>query len=144
MSCVNLDSPESCRLRADLLQARLFLRNPLLEPRVWILDPVFGDFGGPFWLILADSGASGPQTSILDVLTDLGTQNESSGACVRPNFVHFREKCKRFSKISNFKIKKSSLQSLYFLIRSFLSGSCPVLSYHPMQNLSDAKSALQC
>ena len=105
------------------LQARLLLRNPLLEPRVWILDPIFGKVGGPFWLILADSGASGHQKSIPDVLTDLGAQNESSGACVRPKFDNFREKCERLSKISNFKIEKSSPQSLYFLIRSFLSGS---------------------
>ena len=94
------------------IQARLLLRNPLVELRVWILDLVFGNSGTPSWPILADSGASGPQTSILEVLTDLGTQNESSGACLRPNFGHFRQKCERFSKIVNFKIMKLPLQSL--------------------------------
>ena len=106
--------PENCIITC--LQAGLLLRNPLLEPRVWILDLVFGNFGGPFWPILAYSGASGPQKSILDVLTDLGTQSESSGACARPHFDHFREKCERFSKISDFKMKKSSLQSLCFSV----------------------------
>ena len=109
------------------LQVRFLLRNLLLELRVWILDFVFGNFGGPFWLVLVDWGASGPQTSIPDDLTDLGTQNESSGACLRPDFGHFRQKCERFSRISNFNIKKSPLQNLNFLSRSFLSGSWGVL-----------------
>ena len=107
----------------ESVQTRLLLRNPLLEPRVWILDVIFGDFGGPFWPILADSGASGHQTSIPDDLTDLGTQNESSGACLRPGFDNFRQKCERSLKITNFEIKKSAIQSLNFLSRSFLSGS---------------------
>ena len=83
----------------------------------------FWKFGGPIWPILADWGASGPQKSIPDDLTDLGTQNESSGARLRPDFGHFRQKCERFARISNFNIKKSRLQSLNFLSRSFLSGS---------------------
>ena len=57
--------------------------------------------------MLADSVASGPQTSIPDDLTDLGTQNKSSGACLRPDFGHFCQKCERFLKISNFEIEKS-------------------------------------
>ena len=109
---------------AAWLPARLPLqRNPLLEPRVWILDSIFGNFGGPFWPILAHSGASGLQKSIPDDLTDLGIQNESSGACLRPDFGHFREKCEQFLKFSNFDVKKSAIQSLNFLSRSFLSGS---------------------
>ena len=87
---------------------------------------MFGKFGGSFWLILAHSGAYGPQTWIPDDLADLGTQNESSGACLRPDFGHFREKCERFLKISNFEMKKSAIQSLNFLSRSFLSASSPV------------------
>ena len=114
------------RPQRQVLQVGLLLRNPLLELRVWILDLVFGNLGGPFWPILADWGASGPQKSIPDDLTDLGTQNESSGACLRPDFGHFRQKCERFSRISNFNIKKSPLQSLNFLSRSFLSGSSGV------------------
>ena len=35
------------------IQAGLPLRNPLLEPRVWILEPIFGKFQGP---VLAYSG----------------------------------------------------------------------------------------
>ena len=56
------------------------LRNPLLELRPWILDLVFGNFGGLFWLILAHPGASRPQKSIPVGLTDLRARNESSGA----------------------------------------------------------------
>ena len=78
------------------VQATLLLRNPLLEPRVGILELIFGNFGGPFWLILADSGASGRQAMIPDDLMDLGTQNESSGACLRPNVGHFRRKVNEF------------------------------------------------
>ena len=103
-------------------QARLLLRNPLLEPRVWILELIFGNFGGPFCLILTDFGRSAPRKSIPDDPTDLGTQNESSGACLRPNIGHVREKCERFWKISNFKIKKLTPQSLDLLSGSFLSG----------------------
>ena len=51
-----------------------FYEIPLLKPSVWILDLIFANFGNPFWLVLADSGASGVQTSIPDDLTDLGTQ----------------------------------------------------------------------
>ena len=83
----------------------------------------FGKFGGPLWHVLTDSGACGPQTSIPDGLTDLGTQNASSGACLRPDFGHFCEKCERFLNISNFRMKKSSHQSLNFLSGSFLCGS---------------------
>ena len=80
--------------------------------------------------ILADSGASGLQAPILDDLTDLGTQNESSGACLRANFGYFGEKCERFLKKSNFEIKKLRLQSLNFLSKSFIltctaQHSCP-------------------
>ena len=81
-------------------------------PRVRILDPVFAIFGGPFWLILVDSGASRPRNRIPDDLTDLGTQNESSGACLRPDFDHFREKCERFFK----KIQISKLRNLQFRV----------------------------
>ena len=95
-------------------------------PRVWILDLIFGNVGGPFWLILADSGASRPQKSIPDDLTDLGTQHESSGACLRPNLGHVHQKCEQFLRNSNFEIKKSAIQSLDFLSRSFLSGSWAV------------------
>ena len=105
------------------LQAGLLLRNPLLEPRVWILELIFGNFGGPFWLIFVHSGPSRPQKSISDDLTDLGTQNESSGACLRPDFDHIREKCERLLTISNFETKKSAIQNLNFLFRSFLNGS---------------------
>ena len=73
------------------------------------------------WSILADSEASGPQTAIPDDLTDLG--NKNSGACLRPDFGHFCEKCERFLKMSNFEIKKEAIQSLNFLSGSFLSGS---------------------
>ena len=79
------------------------IRNPLLELRPWILELVFGNFGGLFWPILADLGASGPQKSIPDGLTDLCAQNESSGARLGPyvrsfspevrtifDFVHFQ------------------------------------------------------
>ena len=104
-------------------QARLLLRNPLLEPRVWILELIFGNFGGQFWPIFARSGPSRPEKSIPDDLTDLGTQNESSGACLRPDFGHFCENCEQILKISNFEIKKSAIRSLYFLSGSFLSGS---------------------
>ena len=69
-----------------------------------------------------DSEFSGLQQLIMDDLTDLGTQKESSGACLRPNVGHVCEKCERILKISNFKIKKSANQSLIFLSRSFLSG----------------------
>ena len=105
------------------VQGRLLFRNPLLEPRVWILDSIFGKFCGLFWLILPGSGASGLRKSIPDDLTDLGTQNDSSGACPRPDFGHFREKCERSLKKSNFEIKKSAIQSLNFLSTSCLSGS---------------------
>ena len=69
------------------------------------MELIFGNIGGPFWRILVHSGASVPQKSIPDDLTDLGTQNESSGACLRPDFGHVREKCERFLKNPNFKIK---------------------------------------
>ena len=75
-----MESADPRARRLGKLQVKFLLRQPLLELRVWILELVFGNFGGPFWPILADWGASGPQQSILDDLTDLGTQNESSGA----------------------------------------------------------------
>ena len=81
---------------SDLLQSQLLLSNPLMEPKVWILELIFGKFGSPFWLILANSGASELRKLILDDLTDLGTQNESSGACLGPDFGNFRQKCERF------------------------------------------------
>ena len=101
--------------RGQLLGGKLLVRNPLLEPRVWILELIFENFGGPFWLIFIHSGPSRRQTSILDDLTDLGTQNESSGACLRPDFGHFRQKWERFLKNCNFKVKKSTLEALRFL-----------------------------
>ena len=70
-----------------------------------------------------DSEFSRLQQLIMDDLMDFGTQNESSGACLRQNVGHVCEKCERILKISNFKIKKSANQSLNFLSRSFLSGS---------------------
>ena len=99
-----------------------FKKSPI-RARVWIWDLIFGNFWGTFWRILADSGASGPQKSIPDDPTDLGTHNESSGACLRPNFGQFRQTFERFLKKSNFEIKKSAIQSLNFLSGSFLSGS---------------------
>ena len=53
------------------------IRNPLLEPSPWIFDIIFGNFGDSFWLIFGHPGASGPQHSIPDGLTDLRAQNES-------------------------------------------------------------------
>ena len=97
------------------------VHEPLLEPRPSNLVMIFDIFDGLFEPIFTHAGASGLQKSIPDNLTDLGTRNESSGACLGPDFGHFRQKFEQFSKISNFKIKKSQLQSLNFLIRSFLS-----------------------
>ena len=74
------------------------LRNPLLEPRVWILDLIFANFGGPFWL----SGPSRPQKSIPDGLTDFGAPNESSGARMGSIFDHFWKKCEGFSNFPRF------------------------------------------
>ena len=56
----------------------------------FIFELVLGIFWGPLWLIVADAGSSGPQPSIPDDLTDLGTQHGSSGARVRPYFGHVR------------------------------------------------------
>ena len=72
--------------------------------------PDYWTFRGRFRPALADSVASGHQKSIPDDLTDLGTQNESSGACLRPDFGHAREKCVRFLKSSNVEIKKSQVR----------------------------------
>ena len=47
-------------------------------------------WGARFGLFLVDWGASGPQKSIPVDLTDLGTRNESSGACLSPDFGDFR------------------------------------------------------
>ena len=116
-------TPLQRRESSSMVQAGLLLRNSLLEPRVWIFGMIFGNFRGTFWLILVDSGASRPQKSIPDDLMDLGTQNENSGACLRPDFGHFCEKCEQFLKICNFENKKLPFQSLYFLSGSFLSGS---------------------
>ncbi len=52
----------------------------------WIFEIVFANFGVLFWLILAHPGASGPQKTILDDLTDLRAQNESSGARLETSF----------------------------------------------------------
>ena len=58
-------------------------RNQIEELRPWIFGRDFGDSGVPFWRLIVHPGASRRQKSILEVLTDLGAQNESSGACLR-------------------------------------------------------------
>ena len=65
------------------------LRNPLLEPRPWIFYIIFGNFGGSFWPVFAHPRPSRFQKSIPDGLTDLRARNESSGACLGPNFWSF-------------------------------------------------------
>ena len=103
----------------DAIQARLLLRNPLLEPSVWILELNFGNFGGPFWLIPAHSGASGRQKSIPDDLTDLGTQNESSRACLRPDFGDFVTSVNDFLELPISKLRNQQFR---------VSISCPEVS----------------
>ena len=82
--------------------------------------PNLGNFGGLFWLIFVPPGLSGARKSVPDGLTDLGTQNESSGARLRPIFDHFRQKCERFSNFGNLNFEKSACQGLYFLSINFL------------------------
>ena len=65
------------------------VRNVLLELRPWILDLVFGNFGGLFSLLFVHPGASRPRKSIPDGLTDLCARNESSGARLRLSFWSF-------------------------------------------------------
>ena len=62
------------------------LRNVLLELRPRILDMIFVNFDGLFSSIFAHPGASGPEKSILDGLTDLRARNESSGEGLGPIF----------------------------------------------------------
>ena len=105
-------------MRTSLHPLRL-IRNVLLELRHWIFGPNFGNFGAPFWSMFVHSRASRPEKSIPDDVTDLCTQNKSSGAHLRPIFDHFRQKCERFS-IPNLNFKKSTRQGLWFLSMNFL------------------------
>ena len=51
-----------------------------------IFGMLFVNFDGQFSFILAHPGGSGHQKSIPDGLMDLRAQNESSRACLGPNF----------------------------------------------------------
>ena len=104
------------------------IRNPLLELRPWIFDLIFGDFGGPFWLVFTSWKPSGARHSILEGLTELSGSRESAAAHLGPNFRPFRQKCEGFSKFCNFTFKKSPFQGLDFLYNNFLflvSGVAP-------------------
>ena len=68
------------------LRPKRAIRNPLLRPRVWILDVVFGNYFGQFWSVTADRGSSGPQKLILEDMAALATSHESSGAHLGPHF----------------------------------------------------------
>ena len=72
-----------------LLHPGTALRNPLLQPSVWILDLFFGNFGGPFCLDFTSWKPAGPQNSILEGLTELSASRESSGAHLGPIFRSF-------------------------------------------------------
>ena len=113
------------------------LRNGLLELRPWIFTPDFGNFGALFWSIFLHSARSGLQKSIPDGLTDLRTQNESSGARLRPIFDHFRQKCERFSIFCNLNFKKSACQTLFF-INKFL---IPVIGCEQICSMSQGLDA---
>ena len=71
------------------LRPKRAIRNPLLELRPWIFDLIFGDFGGPFWLVFTSWKLSGARISILEGLTELPAGRESSGARLGPIFRSF-------------------------------------------------------
>ena len=81
---------ESCRLKDAAgklpLHSTRRLRNPLLELRPSKLVMIFDNFDDLFGPIFAHPGASRPQKSIPDGLTELRARNESSGACLGPSF----------------------------------------------------------
>ena len=52
----------------------------LVQLRVWIVEVIFGNSDGPFWLSFAHWGPSGPQNSILEGPTALRASRESSVA----------------------------------------------------------------
>ena len=87
-NCAALVQPTGRLRNAEgALHPSILIRNPLLEPRVWILDIVFEKYLGRFWPITTDWGLSGPQKTILEDLTALATSHESSGARLGPNFL---------------------------------------------------------
>ena len=55
-------------------------RNPVLQPRVWIVDLVFGNFGAPFCFVFTSGKLSGPRNLIPEGLTELSASRESSRA----------------------------------------------------------------
>ena len=66
--------------RRGTLHPGTAIRNPLLQPRVWIFDLIFDNFGVPFCFVFTRGKPSGPRNSILEGLTEFSASRQSSGA----------------------------------------------------------------